>query len=86
MVKLAPIPDLSTPSHPEKDKLIGKLHAQVKDALADKSVRKDSHNSSVPPSADGLSNKKMTKSLRKLSGKNAGAQPGHDGTTLMHTA
>ncbi|NHZ65937.1 hypothetical protein F1735_27165, partial [Massilia sp. CCM 8694] len=64
MVKLAPLPDLSTLSHPEKDKLIEKLHAQVKEALAGKSIRKDSHNSSVPPSADGLK-KKKTKSLRK---------------------
>lgn len=86
MVKLAPLPDLSTLSHPEKDALIGKLHAQVKEALAGKSVRKDSHNSSVPPSADGLNKKKKTKSLRQPSGRKVGGQPGHEGTTLLQTA
>ena len=64
MATLAPLPDLNTLSHPEKNVLIGALHAQVKAFLAGKSVRKDSHNSSVPPSADGL-NKKKTRSLRK---------------------
>ena len=85
MAKLAPLPDPTTLSHPEKDVLIVSLHAQVKALLAGKSVRKDSHNSSVPPSADGLNKKKRTRSLRKPSGKKVGGQPGHSGATLIQT-
>lgn len=56
------------------EKLLGEI-AELKGRLS-----KDSHNSSKPPSSDGL--QRRTKSLRTQSGVKAGGQVGHPGSTL----
>jgi transposase len=62
----------------EQQAAILRLTAQVKQ-LQDR-LATNSHNSSKPPSSDGLARK--TKARREKSGKKPGGQPGHQGQTL----
>lgn len=85
------LPDLSTLTSDQKDELIRLLFpllAEVRQLTArvaelEARLSKNSHNSSKPPSSDGLA--KKTQSLRQPSGKKPGGQTGHPGQTLKRT-
>lgn len=50
--------------------------------MLEEQAGKDSRNSSLPPSSDRFARQKKSQSLRQKSGKKAGGQQGHAGTTL----
>ena len=54
---------------------------ELKTRLSDYETKKNSTNSSKPPSSD-FGNLKKTKSLKKSSGKKVGGQPGHKGSSM----
>jgi transposase len=64
--------------------LVQELAARVRELEAELSIykhRKNSNNSSIPPSKDE-NRPKRNQSLREKSGKKSGGQPGHTGSTL----
>lgn len=54
---------------------------ELKSKLADYQTKKNSNNSSKPPSSD-FGRLQKTKSLKKSSGKKVGGQPGHKGSSM----
>jgi transposase len=79
--------DFHALSHEELVELATAQQAQI-EALTERvkelenRLNKDSHNSSLPPSSDGLGKKRKPKSERGKSGRPTGGQRGHRGRTL----
>lgn len=89
------LPDLAGLTHSQKDEIIHVLWdmvttlrkevAELKTEVADLrgQLAKNSRNSSIPSSAEGL---RKTKSMRKKGTRPPGGQPGHKGSTLKQSA
>lgn len=73
----------------EQRQIIAQQAKKIEELIADieklSGGRKDSHNSSKPPSSDGYNKKPAPKSLRKSSGKKQGGQAGHKGSSMKIT-
>ena len=82
MLDMTKMPDIEDLTHEQKDALIIDLVRRLNELEG--KLEKDSHNSSKPPSSDGL--KRKPKSLRGASGARPGAQLGHPGKTLKRVA
>jgi hypothetical protein len=68
----------------KENRLLKEKINYLEQELARITTRKDSNNSSLPPSKDD--NRPLrTNSLREKSGRKAGGQPGHEGKTLEMT-
>lgn len=86
------LPNLSSLSHAQKDDIIRSLFPLIAEvrrlsarvAELEARLSKDSHNSSKPPSSDGLAKKGNSPNVP--SGKNPGGQPGRTGKTLERSA
>jgi transposase len=65
----------------QENKILQKENQELKQEIASLKHRKNSDNSSMPPSSD-IGRERRTSSLRKSSGKKPGGQTGHKGTTL----
>ena len=85
-----------SPIEPKREELVALVRAQAGEIAAlkarlaelERRLGLNSSNSSKPPSSDGLKKKaaRRTSSLRERSGKKPGAQPGHQGETLLQVA
>ena len=86
------LPNLSSLSHAQKDDIIRMLFPLIAEvqrlsarvAELEAQLSKDSHNSSKPPSSDGLAKKASSPNVP--SGKKPGGQPGRVGKTLERSA
>ena len=77
-------PDLSKLSSDEKDMLIVTLLERIEEL--ERRLGLNSTNSGKPPASDGLKKPGRVTNLREKTGRQAGGQRGHEGTTLRQVA